>query len=72
MSKYLNIAIILAAGNSERSYKDKLFTEIVPGVPVIAHTLKIFQLCNLVDTIILVGNSKNNTGSQWGKHIFNS
>ena len=47
-------AIIAAAGLSERmAGEDKLFTEIC-GVPVLAHTLAVFQRCELIGEIVVV------------------
>ena len=47
-------AVIAAAGSSSRmDGGDKLFLEIC-GKPVLAHTLAVFQNCNLVDDIIVV------------------
>jgi len=47
-------AVIAAAGSSARMKgEDKLFIEI-DGMPVLAHTLKAFQSCELIDEIVVV------------------
>jgi 2-C-methyl-D-erythritol 4-phosphate cytidylyltransferase len=46
-------AILVAAGDSRRMGFDKLFAEIA-GEPVIAHTVRAFQLADCVNEIILV------------------
>lgn len=51
----MNIAVIVAAGNSQRfgSDKPKQFLEIL-GKPVVVHTLLRFESCPAIDEIILV------------------
>jgi 2-C-methyl-D-erythritol 4-phosphate cytidylyltransferase len=46
-------AIIVAAGDSRRMGFDKLFA-VIAGKPVIAHTLRSFELANSVDGIVVV------------------
>lgn len=47
-------AVIAAAGSSHRmAGEDKLFIEVC-GVPVLAHTLAVFQNCELINEIIVV------------------
>ena len=45
--------VVVAAGNSTRMGKDKLFLEL-DGVPVLARTLKALDGCHAVDEIIVV------------------
>ena len=45
--------VVVAAGNSTRMGKDKLFLEL-DGVPVLARTLKALDGCQAVDEIIVV------------------
>ncbi|MBT3348788.1 NTP transferase domain-containing protein [bacterium] len=53
-----NVAIILAAGNSQRCGFDKLSTEKF-GRPVLHRTLDKFQNCDAIDEIFLVGGDEN-------------
>jgi 2-C-methyl-D-erythritol 4-phosphate cytidylyltransferase len=46
-------AILVAAGDSRRMGFDKLFATIADS-PVIAHTIRAFELCGCVDEIIVV------------------
>ena len=50
-----NIAVILAAGNGERSGFDtpKQLVKIA-GRPIIEHTISKFQYCDAIDEIIVV------------------
>ncbi len=50
-----NVAMIVAAGNGVRMKTDKpkQFLDVA-GEPVIAHTLRVFQDCDLIDEIVIV------------------
>jgi 2-C-methyl-D-erythritol 4-phosphate cytidylyltransferase len=49
-------AVILAAGNSSRmNYENKMFIDI-GGIPLLVHTLLVFQNCNQIYDIIVVTN----------------
>lgn len=58
-------SIILASGSGERFKGDlpKQFQKLA-GLPIIAHTLKVFQACSFIDQIIVV-TSDNYVGSVW-------
>lgn len=58
-----NIALILAAGKSERFGKDKLWDERL-GMPVLYQTINKFQQCPDVHEIILVSNVRKETEIQ--------
>jgi len=52
-------AVIAAAGSSERmDGPDKLFVKM-GSIPVLAHTLMVFQNCDYIDEIIVVTRSEN-------------
>jgi len=52
-------AVIAAAGSSERmDGMDKLFIKI-GNVPVLAHTLMVFQSCDFIDEIVVVTRKEN-------------
>lgn len=54
-TKCRTAAIILAAGNSSRMGKNKnKQTEVLCGIPVLAHTLLAYQKCKLISEIIVV------------------
>lgn len=46
-------AVIVAAGSSSRMGQNKLLMEIM-GIPVLVHTLRAFDTCNMINEIILV------------------
>lgn len=46
-------AVIVAAGSSSRMGQNKLLMDIM-GMPVLVHTLRAFDVCNMIDEIILV------------------
>lgn len=55
MDKYFVSAVIVAAGNSTRMglNKSKQFINI-KGEPVISHTLKAFEKCEIIDSVVVV------------------
>lgn len=54
-TKCRTAAIILAAGNSTRMGKDKnKQTEVLCGIPVLAHTMLAYQKCKFISEIIVV------------------
>lgn len=63
-------AIIPAAGLGKRFDSDMLkpFYEI-NGIPIFIHTLKVFEKCEMIESIILVAN--NDKISEYEKHIRN-
>lgn len=53
MKNNFTSAVIVAAGNSSRMGKNKIFLELL-NTPVIAYTLKAFEESNLINEIIVV------------------
>jgi 2-C-methyl-D-erythritol 4-phosphate cytidylyltransferase len=56
--EYITAAVIVAAGNSTRMGSDKILAEI-SGKTVIRMTAEVFESCECINRIIIVGNSKN-------------
>ncbi len=67
----MNVAIIAAAGQGTRmaGKRPKQFLELA-GIPIIFHTLKAFEQCNVIQEIIVVLPAQESTGflSLAGKH----